>query len=210
MLASIKNKYHLEIVNKDKMFTLISVIKKTEIKNAVSLKLDGNPFLQRDFTGENYRKYELIIYGIKEENEFIKRINEFVGDYIDFEELENKKLDFWSDGYQIGEFKFDTYKEIITPFEKEDWIEKHKFLIKYFYEESDFHRNDSVRWRKFVDNLEFFLKKEIKNSQAKTEFLRDKQKSGNDNKKAIELANKILNLVEQYKIEEGETEANKS
>ena len=58
--------------------------------------------------------------------------------------------------------------------------------------------------QKFIDNLEVFLKKEIGNNEAKIDFLADKQESVKMNKKAIELANKIQNLIEQYKREEKE------
>jgi hypothetical protein len=50
--------------------------------------------------------------------------------------------------------------------------------------------------------LEVFLIQEIRNNEAKNEFLADKQEFVMTNKKAIELANKIQNLIEQYKKEE--------
>lgn len=187
------------------MFTLISVNKKTEVGSSVQLELGGNPFFPRNFKAEDYKKRELKIYGIKEENEFIEKVSQFIGEYIDVEELENKKLDFWSDGYQIGEFEFYKYEEIVSPFQNEDWIAEHKSLIDYFHRKSDSQTKDNIRWRKFIENLEFFLKKDIENSEAKNEFLKDKREVVNENKMAIKLANKILNLIEQYKIEEKES-----
>lgn len=193
----------MKIVDENKIFTLISVDKTTE-GNSVKLELNGNSFLPRDFDAKQYFKCQLIIHGLKDEDKFLKEISEFVESYIDIEELENKKLDFWSDGYQIGEFEFDKYDEIIEPFEKEDWIAEYKGLIEYHYQNSDNRIKDYVRWRKFIDNLEVFLKKEIGNNEAKNEFLTDKQESVKMNKRAIELANKIQNLIEQYKKEEKE------
>jgi len=194
----------LKIVNADKMFTLISVNKKANSENIVQLKLDGNPYLPREFKSEEYKKYELEIYGIKDQSRFITKMSEFVDSYIDFEELDNKKLDVWSDGYQIGEFTFTKYEEIIQTFEKEDWIDKQKSLIAYFYKKSDEHIKDSVRWRKFIDNLEFFIKKEIENTETKNTFLKKIKGTGDKNNSKYVLANKILNLVEQYKQEERE------
>jgi hypothetical protein len=192
----------MKIVNEDIMFTLNSVDKKLELENAVKLELNGNPFLPRDFNGKEYSQYQLIIYGLKNQNDFIKKISEYVGELIDVEELENKKLDFWSDAYQIGEFEFEKYEEIVKPFEKEDWVNEHKSLVDYFYKQSDLQTKNTVRWRKFIDNLEFFLKQESKKSEMKNEFLKDSQESINANKKAVELSNRILNLIEQYKTEE--------
>ena len=194
----------MKIVNKDKMFTLISVDKKIDSEGAVKLELNGNPFLPRDFNSKEYCKYQLIIYGIIEQNKFIKKISEYVGGFIDIEELENKKLDFWSDAYQIGVFEFEKYEEVVKPFEENDWIKEHKSLIDYFYKQSDLQTEDNVRWRKFIDNLEFFLKKESGNSEMKNEFLEGKTESINANKKAVALTKRIFNLIEQYKAEENE------
>jgi hypothetical protein len=185
------------------MFTLISVDNTTK-ENTVKLELNGNPFLPRDFDTKKYFKYQLIIHGLRRKNEFLKEVSKFVDDFIDIEELEDKKLDFWSDGYQIGEFEFEKYEEIIEPFEKKDWISEYKSLIEYYYQNSDNRTKDYIRWRKLIDNLEVFLNKEIGNYEVKSEFLADNQEVVNSNKKAIELANKIQNLIEQYKIEEKE------
>jgi hypothetical protein len=102
----------MKIVDENKMFTLISVDKTTE-GNSVKLELNGNPLLPGEFDANKYRKCQLIIHGLKDENKFLREIRKFVKSYIDIEELENKKLDFWSDGNQIGEFEFDRYDEII-------------------------------------------------------------------------------------------------
>ncbi len=59
--------------------------------------------------------------------------------------------------------------------------------------------------RKFIDNLTFFIKKEISNSEIKNEFLGKQPEMTNPNKKAIELAKKVLNLIEQYKKEVNES-----
>ncbi len=186
----------MKIVNENKIFTLISVDKTTE-GNSVKLELNGNPFLPREFNAKKYFKYQLVIYGLKNENKFIKEISEFIESYIDIDELENKKLDFWSDGYHIGELEFDGYDEIVEPYEKEDWIKEHKELIEYHHRNSDNSIKDFYRRRKFIDNLEVFLNKEIGNYKTKNEFLTDKQKAVKTNKKAIELANKIQYLIEQ-------------
>lgn len=194
-----KNMDDLKIINANKMFTLISVDKKVDARNTIEVGLNGKPSLPRNFKAEEYRKYKLIVYGLKEEEGFIEKMSKFIGDSIDIEELENKKLDFWSDAYQIGAFEFDSYEEVVIPFGKEDWIAEHQSLIAYFYKQVDKYRKDKVRWRKFMDNLEFFLQKEVFNSEAKNEFLKDKGEVVNKNKKTIDLANRILNLITEYK-----------
>lgn len=184
------------------MFTLISFEKKANSENILQLKLDGNPYFPREFKSEEYKKYELEIYGIKEQNRFITKMSQFIDSYIDIQKLENKKLDICSDDYNIGEFEFIKYKEIIQTFEKKDWIDKEKSLIAYFYKTSDEHIKDSVRWHKFLSDLDFFIKKEIKNTKTKNIFLKGKRCSINSNNVKIELASKVLKLIEQYKKEE--------
>lgn len=183
------------------MFTLISVDKKAEAENLIQLNLNGNPFLPREFKDE-YKNYQLKIYGLKNESVFLSEIGKYIGEFIDIEEVENEKLDFWSDTIQIGEFKFEKYEEIVTDYGIEDWKREYQSAIRYFYKQYDNHTKDTVLKRKFIDNLIFFLKKEIDNSERKNEFLGEKAEMNNPNKKAIELANKILNLIEQYKKEE--------
>ncbi|MGH1364555.1 MAG: hypothetical protein ACRBF0_13425 [Calditrichia bacterium] len=183
----------MKIVDSNSMFTLISVDGEST-KDGVKLKLEGNP--QKQF------KYQLLIYGLKKKSEFVKEISEFVGAFIDVDELKDSKLDFWSDAYQIGEFEFERYEEIVKPFEMEDWISKYNSLSKHYAKCSENYSTRNLRWRKFIDNLEFFLKKEIGNYEAKIEFLAEDQKATNSAVKAFELARGIQNLLEQYRIEE--------
>lgn len=178
------------------MFTLISVSKSTE-NNAVLLKLDGN-----SLDVKNFSKYWLVLHGLKEESEFIQKISVYIDSFIDVDEIEAGKLEFWSDAYQIGIFEFATYEEVIKPFEIEDWITAYKSRVKYHRLESAKHTKDEVRWRRFVDTLDTLLKKEITNYKVKNEFLADNTNAIQANLKAIDLAKKIQNLIEDYRLEE--------
>ena len=181
----------LKIVDSNSMFTLIDVSKSTE-HDAVILKFDA----------VRYYKYQLIIHGLNEENKFIQKMNEFIDAYIDVDEIEPGKLDFWNDAQQIGIFDFTTYEEVVEPFEIADWISAYESQGIYFQQQNARHTKDEVRWGKFIDNLDVFLKKELRNYEAKSEFLAENQEAKKANIKAIDIAKKIQNLIEDYRIEE--------
>lgn len=194
--------HKMKIVNSNINFVLESV-ELGEKPNSIEIKLNRNPFIPKEFQSEDYKHCKLILEGLKNSKKSRAILSEFLESFIDIEELDNNILDFWSDGIQIGEIEFKNYYEEIKEFEEKDWISEHRKLIQYFHNQSNQSTQDYIKWRKFLKNIEFNTKKEIDNLESKNEFLqvKNKQESVNSNKKVIEFANRILQMINQYKNE---------
>ena len=192
----------MKIVNSDINFVLESV-EKTNSSNSISIELNRNPFIPREFNKEEYVRCKLVIEGFERPNQTVDILKKYIGDFIDIEKTENGTLDFWSDGQQIGEFKYKDYQEEITKYQQSDWISEHQKLIEYYYNQTDQSTQDYIKWKKFVDNLEFNTIKEIENLKSKNQFFmaKNQQESIKANEKVIEFANRILTMINQYKKE---------
>ena len=184
------------------MFKLISIKKITGNENHVELILDVNIFFSRTINIDNYKKLKLKIYGINNDKQFINEIEKYVNENIDFEEIENKKLDIWSDAHKIGEYAFDKYEEEISEYDVQDWINEFKRLNTFFYQIYDAQTKKSLLWNDVIKNLTFQLDKEIKNTELKNEVVEKDSEVFNRNISKMKFAKKIITIIEQYQLEE--------
>ena len=190
----------MHIVDSNTFFTLISVIL-GNTSDSIEIELERNPFVPREFNPEAYKRYKLTLYGVIQAKALTAGLRKFIGDYADVDEIEAKTLDFWSGDYQIGEFEFDHYLEEVKNFTLEDWISEHERLIGYFYAQSDDFSTRSNAWSTFINGLELYARKQIKNLTVKNEFLNanNQQKSAKANEKVIEFAKRIMRMIDEYK-----------
>ena len=181
------------------MFTLVSV--KNGEEGGVELEFDTTPWLPREVDPERYKRTRLFIYGLREEETFIAKLENYTGDFIDIEQLESKNLDFWSDAEQIGVYSFDRYSEIIEDYGINQWQEQYKSLCDQYHKLNDAYNQESLVWSRFVENVRFLLNKEVTNTKIKDQFLGPGSRSRDLNDKTNKLASKVLNLIEQYENE---------
>ena len=189
----------MKIVNNNKFFTLISVSQNSEISTCVDLRISCNDGVPRDFIPSEYKKLTLKIFGLKNINDFLGKIEPFKGEYIDIKELEFKKLDFWNESYQIGEFEFERYEEDIESYQMDDWVDECKNLTDIFYKTYDKESQRTNGTNSLISQIEFTLKKELENSKTISEKIGLFTHRKEINKGRVDISIKILNLINHYK-----------
>lgn len=189
----------LKIVSPDRVLCLLKVEEQVE-EAAVRLTFQNRLIagVSSEAEEENFFDYQLYIYGLNDPNHFMETINQHIGDYIDIEEIAEQQLDIWAETHHIGVFQFEHYKESIRQFEKQDWIKRYQSLAQTYREQQHASIKNQVAWRQLIQKLETFLHKEIENSKAKAAFFAKQQRSTTAQQKVIELAQKVLHLMEQH------------
>ena len=140
------------IVNSNHCFTLLEILK-VENSNKIILKLTQNDGISREFEPEKFDKLELILSGVSNPDKLQKKLSEFINEYIDIEETEKNILDFWSDGYQIGEFEVMEFTENVSEYQKQDWINEYDLLVKKYYNEYDLNSKENRLNSKLIKKL---------------------------------------------------------
>ena len=190
----------MSIVSTNLNFILLEIIDEQNT-DGLNLMLTNITVYPRKLESNKHKKFELQLRGIENKKQLKKELNKVLNDYIDIEKTKDNYLDFWSDNYQIGEFKIDSYFENVTELEKEDWIESYQRLLNFYYKQSDQTTKESLLLTKFLERLENLTQDELKKHKRKIEFFKndkDKIKSLTDR---MNLANRIEKMQEQFKSE---------
>ena len=122
----------MKIVGTNINFVLLD-IKSVKEKSELILTLSNVSYLPRELKPNEYNKFKLTVYGIEKLELAKESISEFLNNYVDIEQTENKTLEFWSDQHKIGEFGFDKFTEEVAELDKADWIENYKQALKIYY-----------------------------------------------------------------------------
>ena len=126
----------MKIVSPNLNFILLDIIDEKN-SSGLKLKLTHTNHFSRKLEPNEFKNYELQINGIEKKEKLKTELTKFINDYLDIEETKTNVLDFWSDGYQIGEFKVENFIEVVTELEKEDWIENYQNLLDFYSKQSD-------------------------------------------------------------------------
>ena len=168
-----------------------------ENSNKIILKLTQNDGISREFEPEKFDKLELILSGVSNPDKLQKKLSEFINEYIDIEETEKNILDFWSDGYQIGEFEVMEFTENVSEYQKQDWINEYDLLVKKYYNEYDLNSKENRLNSKLIKKIEELIESENAKDIIKLKFLKNelRVKSINEKSKFIK---RLENLKNQY------------
>ncbi|UAM97804.1 hypothetical protein K8354_16160 [Polaribacter litorisediminis] len=197
---SYTNRYHtfeMNIVGTNINFILLEII---DEQNSSDLKLvlSNMESYPRKLEPNKYKRFELELIGIEKKAELKVKLAEYLNNYLDIEKTENNNLDFWSDNYQIGEFKIEKFDENISELSKEDWTKNFQSLLDLYYRESDRTTKESLLQSKFLDKLKALSDDVTKKHEQKIEFFKnDKTKIESLNAK-LNLSNRIENLRLKY------------
>ena len=160
----------------------------------------------RKLEPNKYKRFELKLIGIEKKAELKVKLTEYLNNYLDIEKTKNDNLDFWSDNYQIGEFKIEKYNENISELSKEDWTKNFQSLLDLYYRESDRTTKESLLQSKFLEKLKALSDDVTKKHEKKIEFFKnDKTKIESLNTK-LNLSTRIENLRLKYISEISEIE----
>ena len=152
----------------------------------------------RKLEPNKYKRFELKLIGIEKKAELKVKLTEYLNNYLDIEKTKNDNLDFWSDNYQIGEFKIEKFDENISELSKEDWTKNFQSLLDLYYRESDRTTKESLLQSKFLEKLKALSDDVTKKHEQKIEFFKnDKTKIESLNAK-LNLSNRIENLRLKY------------
>jgi len=187
----------MKIVSSNLNFILLEIIDEKN-SSALKLKLTHTNHFPRKLKPNEFRNYELQLNGIEHKKKLKTELTKFIDDYLDIEQTETKMLDFWSDGYQIGEFKIDSFLEIVTELDKEDWIENYQNLLNLFYKQFDLTDKESHLQTKFLDRLKKLKEEEMKKYERKSEFFKDDKDKINGLNERMNLANRIEQIRQQF------------
>ncbi|WP_271394090.1 hypothetical protein [Aequorivita sinensis] len=164
----------------------------------MKLKLTHTNHFPRKLKPNEFKNYELHLNGIEKKEKLKTELKKFIDDYLDIEQTETKMLDFWSDGYQIGEFKIDSFLEIVTELDKEDWIENYQNLLNFYYKQFDLTNKESHLQTKFLDRLKKLKEEELKKYERKSEFFKEDKDKINALNERMNLANRIEQMRQQF------------
>ena len=187
----------MNIVGTNINFILLEII---DEQNSSDLKLvlSNMESYPRKLEPNKYKRFELELIGIEKKAELKVKLAEYLNNYLDIEKTENNNLDFWSDNYQIGEFKIEKFDENISELSKEDWTKNFQSLLDLYYRESDRTTKESLLQSKFLDKLKALSDDVTKKHEQKIEFFKnDKTKIESLNAK-LNLSNRIENLRLKY------------
>ena len=187
----------MNIVGTNINFILLEII---DEQNSSDLKLvlSNMESYPRKLEPNKYKRFELELIGIEKKAELKVKLAEYLNNYLDIEKTENNNLDFWSDNYQIGEFKIEKFDENISELSKEDWTKNFQSLLDLYYRESDRTTKESLLQSKFLDKLKALSDDVTKKHEQKIKFFKnDKTKIESLNAK-LNLSNRIENLRLKY------------
>ena len=187
----------MNIVGTNINFILLEIIEEQN-SSGLKLVLSNMESYPRKLEPNKYKRFELKLIGIEKKAELKVKLTEYLNNYLDIEKTKNDNLDFWSDNYQIGEFKIEKYNENISELSKEDWTKNFQSLLDLYYRESDRTTKESLLQSKFLDKLKALSDDVTKKHEQKIEFFKnDKTKIESLNAK-LNLSNRIENLRLKY------------
>jgi hypothetical protein len=96
----------MNIVGTNINFILLEIINEQNSSD-LKLVLSNMESYPRKLEPKKYKRFELELIGIEKKAELKVKLAEYLNNYLDIEKTENNNLDFWSDNYQIGEFKIE-------------------------------------------------------------------------------------------------------
>ncbi len=189
--------FEMKIVSPNLNFILLDIIDEKN-SSGLKLKLTHTNHFSRKLEPNEFKNYELQINGIEKKEKLKTELTKFINDYLDIEETKTNVLDFWSDGYQIGEFKVENFIEVVTELEKEDWIENYQNLLDFYSKQSDQVDKESRLQTKFLDRLQKLSEEEIKKYERKLEFFTNNKNKINALNERMNLANRIEQMRKQF------------
>jgi hypothetical protein len=187
----------MKIVGTNINFVLLD-IKSVKEKNELILTLSNVSYLPRELKPNEYKKFKLTVYGIEKLELANESISEFLNDYVDIEQTENKTLEFWSDQHKIGEFGFENFKEEVAELDKADWIENYKQALKIYYRDYDQQTKLSRLENEFLSKLENLIKDEVKKSDKKLEFFNENNSKSESITDKLNLLKRLENIKTEY------------
>ena len=195
----------MNIVGTNINFILLEIIDEQN-SSGLKLVLSNMESYPRKLEPNKYKRFELKLIGIEKKAELKVKLTEYLNNYLDIEKTKNDNLDFWSDNYQIGEFKIEKYNENISELSKEDWTKNFQSLLDLYYRESDRTTKESLLQSKFLEKLKALSDDVTKKHEKKIEFFKnDKTKIESLNTK-LNLSTRIENLRLKYISEISEIE----
>tara|TARA_R110002049_G_scaffold53831_2_gene150238 strand:- start:879 stop:1466 length:588 start_codon:yes stop_codon:yes gene_type:complete len=187
----------MKIVGTNINFVLLD-IKSVKEKNELILTLSNVSYFPRELKPNEYKKFKLTVYGIEKLSLAKESISEFLNDYIDIEQTENKTLEFWSDQHKIGVFGFENFKEEVAELDKADWIENYKQALKIYYRDYDQQTKLSRLENEFLSKLENLIKDEVKKSDKKLEFFNENSSKTESITDKLNLLKRLENIKTEY------------
>ncbi len=187
----------MKIVGTNINFVLLD-IKSVKEKNELILTLSNVSYLPRELKPNEYKKFKLTVYGIEKLELAKESISEFINDYVDIEQTENKTLEFWSDQHKIGEFGFRKFTEEVADLDKADWIENYKQALKIYYRDYDQQTKLSRLENEFLSKLENLIKDEVRKSDKKLEFFNENSSKSESITDKLNLLKRLENIKNQY------------
>uniref|UniRef100_UPI00404B967D hypothetical protein n=1 Tax=Gelidibacter sp. TaxID=2018083 RepID=UPI00404B967D len=187
----------MKIVGTNINFVLLD-IKSVKEKNELILTLSNVSYLPRELKPNEYKKFKLTVYGIEKFELAKESISEFLNDYIDIEQTENKTLEFWSDQHKIGEFGFEKFTEEVAELDKADWIENYKQALKIYYRDYDQQTKLSQLENEFLSKLENLIKDELRKSDKKLEFFKENSSKSESITDKLNLLKRLENMKMEY------------
>ena len=187
----------MNIVGTNINFILLEIIDEKNT-NDLKLVLSNMNSYQRKLEPNKYKSFVLELIGIEKKAELKLKMTECLNNYLDIEKTENNNLDFWSDNYQIGEFKINKFKENISELNKEDWTKKFQSLLDIYYRESDRTTKESLLHNKFLEKLKALNEDVTKKHEQKTDFFKDDKTKMEALNAKLNLSNRIENLRLKY------------
>jgi len=187
----------MKIVGTNINFVLLDINSVKE-KNELILTLTNISYLPRELKPNEYKKFKLTVYGIEQLELAKESISEFLNDYVDIEQTENKTLEFWSDQHKIGEFGFEKFKEEVAELDKADWIENYKQALKIYYRDYDQQIKLSRLENEFLSKLENLIKDEVRKSDKKLEFFNENSSKSESITDKLNLLKRLDNIKTEY------------
>ncbi|AUC15805.1 hypothetical protein BTO06_11885 [Tenacibaculum sp. SZ-18] len=187
----------MNIISANLNFILLDVIDQKN-SSGLKLKLTHTNHFPRKLKPKEFKNFELKLIGIEKKTKLKTELKKFTDNYLDIEEIENGILDFWSDSYQIGEFKVDSFVENVSELTKEDWIDNYQNLLNFYYKQNDEKTKESILQTKFLDRLKKLTEEEIKKYERKSEFFKDDEDKINALNERMNLANRIEQIRQQF------------
>ncbi|MCG2432179.1 hypothetical protein [Aequorivita xiaoshiensis] len=187
----------MKIVSSNLNFILLDVIDEKN-SSGLKLKLTNLNHFPRKLEPKEFKKFELKLIGIEKKTKLKTELEKFADNYLDIDEIKTGILDFWSDGYQIGKFKVDSFVENVMELTKEDWIDNYQNLLNFYYKQDDEITKESILQTKFLDRLKKLTEEEIKKYERKSEFFKDDKDKINALNERMNLANRIEQIHQQF------------
>ena len=195
----------MSIVGTNINFILLEIIDEKNT-NDIKLVLSNMNSYPRKLEPNKYKRFDLELIGIEKKAELKLKMAKYLNSYLDIEKTENNNLDFWSDNYQIGEFKINKFKENISELNKKDWTKNFQSLLDLYYRESDRTTKESLLHNEFLEKLKALNDDVTKKHEQKTEFFKDDKAKMEALNAKLNLSNRIENLRLKYILELGRIE----